>query len=219
MIEFEEGCQLTIDEIAAVMALSGRPQMVGFRTADTENMTPERLWEACCRLMRDAMMTQVGGKFRLSRELAAVMKPLCQARSVLVLTPASDLYAQMIFYLAEQVCAMKSTPFGRFVLRPLERHEMAQMLEHHLELAYPREMPEPEDQPPTLTVTAESGSRELLEGARFLLERFDPVTGQRTGWGRVREQGPRGWLQWTVNNIIECVPLTGQSLSELLQTL
>jgi hypothetical protein len=36
---------------------------------------------------------------------------------------------------------------------------------------------------------------------------------------RVLEQGPLSWLQWTVNNIIECVPLTGQSLSELLQTL
>lgn len=219
MIEFNEGCQLTMDEIAAVVSLAGKSGMVGFRRSDVENLTPERLWDACCRLMRDAMMTQADGKFRLSRELAAVMRPVCQADSVLMLTPASDLYAQMIYYAADQVCAMKRTTFGRFVLRAMERHEMVEDLEAHLELSYPDEMPEPQDQPPDMTVTAASGRGELLEGALFLLERIEPGTGLRTGWVRVLEQGMLSWLQWTENKDIGCVPLTKQALSELLQTL
>lgn len=216
---YHEGCQLTMDEIAAVMSLAGRQAMVGFRTEDVENLTPEGLWSACCRLMRDAMMTQADGKFRLSRELAEVMRPVCQARGVLMLTPRSDLYAQVIYYAADTVCAMERTPFGRCVLRAMARGEVAEALAAHLELSYPEEMPEPEDQPPVITVTAASGRGELLEGALFLLERIDPVTGQRTGWVRVLEQGPLSWLQWTESEAIGCAPLTKQALSELLQTL
>lgn len=214
MIELNEGCQLTLDEIAAVVSLSGRQSMVGFRREDLDNLTPERLWDACCCLMRDTMMTYEDGKFRLSRELAAVMRPICQADSVLVLTPASDLHAQVIYYAAERVCAMNPTPFGRFVLRSMERHELAEALEAHLEISYPEQMPE--DLPPVATVTADADTQELLEGALFLLERIDPGTGLRIGWVRVLEQGPLSWLQWTENKDIGCVPLTKQALSELL---
>lgn len=219
MIEWNEGFQMTLDEIAAVVSLSGRQGMVGFRTEEMNNLTPERLWDACCRLMRDAMMTHVDGKFRLSRELMAVMRPVCLADSVLILTPASDLYAQVIYYVADQVCAMRPTPFGRFVLRLVERHELAEALETHLDLSYPEQTAESETQPPVITVATDADTRELLEGALFLLERVEPATGQRIGWIRVMEQGALSWLQWTDNKDIGCVPLTKQALSELLQTL
>ena len=219
MSVLHEGCQLTIHEIAAVLSLSGKEAMIGFQNEDIQTVTQESMWNACCNLVRDAMMTQIDGMFRLSRELVDVMKPVCMARSILSLTPGSDGYAQLIFYSEDTVTSMERTPFGRYALMAMDREEVSDMLQEHLEIEFPETEPGEEDLPPDVTVQISEPRESLLQGARFLLEQLDIGTGQRMGWARLIEQGVLSWLQWTEKGQIQCVPLTKETLTSLLRTL
>ena len=216
---FHEGCQLTMTEVAAILSLAGKGTLFGFQTEDAQSLMADGFWNACCRLMRDSMMTQVNGKFRLSKELAEVMRPVCQAGSALVLTPGSDQHTQVIYYVADTVCAMENTGSGRCVLRAIECGEIASDLVDHVELIFPDHLPEPEEQPPMLTIVVEDSREKLLEGAVLLAERFDITAGIRTGWIRIVEQGLFSWLQWADHGMISCEPLTKEAWSGLLQTL
>ena len=133
MSVFQEGCQLNIDEIVAVMALAGKKALVGFRSEDVEQLSAQRIWEACAGLVRDAMMTQIDGKFRLCRDLMAVMQPMCQATAVVAVTPSRDQYPQQLLYRGETVTAMLPTPFGRYLLRPLAPEQVLSYLVEELE--------------------------------------------------------------------------------------
>ncbi|MBQ6839673.1 MAG: hypothetical protein IJO45_03165 [Oscillospiraceae bacterium] len=205
---------MTVEEIAAVASLAGKSRIVGFQPEEV--LTTEKLWSACCGLMGDGMLTQIDGKFRLNRELMAVMQPICQARSVVTLTPVSDLYAQLVLYNADTLTVMKKTPFGRIALTALAPKEGARMIADHMGLSEPEYLPEEEDLPPEITVNPGSSQQELLAGAQFLLERLDPETGVRTGWLRFVQQGVLSWLQWDEEEKILCQPFTMQLLSRWL---
>lgn len=205
---------MTVEEIAAVASLAGKRRLVGFQAE--EALTEEKLWSACCGLMRDGLLTQIDGKFRLSRELMAVLQPVCQAHSVVTLTPASELYAQLVFYAGDTVAVMKKTPFGRIALAALAPNEVAQTVADHMGLQEPEALPGEEDLPPELTVTPGSSQQELLSGAELLLERLDPETGTRNGWLRLVQQGVLSWLQWDEGEKLLCQPFTMRLLSRWL---
>lgn len=218
MSNYHEGCQLTLSEIAAVMSLAGKSTMVGFQSGDVESLSAEKIWSACCALMNDGMMTQIDGKFRLCRELVEVLQPMCQARTVLVLTPGSDLYAQVICYGADTVTTMVHTSYGRYLLTALGQEELAEELGDLAELSYPEQKPTEEDAAPAAPLL-EDPREVLLQGARFLLEQLDPETGRRTGWVRVLEQGLFSWIQWTDKGKLCCEPLTKEGFDKLLLAL
>lgn len=215
MSTYGESFQMTVEEIAAVASLAGKRRLVGFQAE--EALTEEKLWSACCGLMRDGLLTQIDGKFRLSRELMAVMQPVCQACSVVVLTPASELYAQLVLCAGDTVTVMKKTPFGRIALTVLAPNEVAQTVADHMGLQEPEALPGEEDLPPEMTVTPGSSQQELLSDAQFLIERLDPETGVRTGWLRFVQQGVLSWLQWDEAEKLQCQPFTTQLLSQQLK--
>lgn len=212
-----EGCLLSLDEIAAIMALSGKQNMIGFQTEEAEGLTREKLWNACCRLMADSMMTQIDGKFRMSRELVDVMRPACQARNVLAVTPASDLYPPMILWAADTVCAMKATPYGKYILIPVSRGETADVLAEEFDLSWWEIDGEKAELPPPICVAADAPREQLLEGCSVLMERLEPNTGIRLDWCRIVGAAAGGWLQWTRNDGLACAPLTRATLSDVLK--
>lgn len=218
MSHYQEGCQLRIDEIAAVMSLAGRQSIVGFQTEEIQNLTPEKVWSACCRLVRDQMMTQIDGKFRLCRELVDVMQPVCQADSILALTPASDLLPQVIYYVAERAVSMERTPYGRYILTPMGLEDIFQDLQERMEVDYPEE-PQTADAQLEIDVQREDPREKLLGSAQFVMERLDSATGVRRDWLRLIRQGMDQWLQWTQGDTVCCEALTAELLQQRLQSL
>ena len=217
MSGYHEGCQLTFDEIAAVAALAGKKTLVGFRPEEMQELTAERVWSACAGLMRDAMMTQIDGKFRLCKALVDVMQPVCEAKTILAMTPSRDQYTQQLYYGADRVAAVERSPFGRYILSALEKSELTEALEEHLELEYPREVPSQEEGELIPMPETDAPREKLLEGARFLVEQLDPETGARTEWLRVVELGLFSWVQWTANGAVCHESLTRDTLDGLLR--
>ena len=214
---YNESLQMRMEEIAAVMSLSGKKTLVGFQ--EDKQISQQKLWDACCGLMRDGMLTQIDGKFRLRRDVMAIMQPICQARSVLALTPASDLFSQLMIYAADTATVVKKTPFGYQSLTSATCKELPELLSNHLQLKDPEIETTQEDVPPEVTVTEDSSHEELLSGAQFLLERLDPETGGCTCWLRMVQQGVLSWLQWPEKGKIESIPYTAQTLQERIKAL
>lgn len=218
MKEYQEGYQLTMPEIAAIVSLSGRQALVGFPVEENEQLTAQKLTDALCGMMRDKMLTQMDGKYLLCSDLAAVMRPVCQAGSILSLLPAEDLYGQILFYLGDTITAMENTPFGRYALWSLEPRQLGQVLMDHMALTYPEVVPDGEPQQ-AITVSPDSAQEQLLADARFLVERLNGTDGRREGWLRVTQQGMDSWIQWTRQGTLACEPLTPQALNMALQEL
>lgn len=214
-----ESCQLSLTEIAAIMSLAGKKNMVGFKPKTAEKLTAEAMWNACCSLMKDGMMTQIDGKFRMCRELVEVMKPICQARAVLILTPGSDLYAQKLYYAAEQVVSMQSAVYGGYLLKAMDEADLPQEIAEHLELVFSEQQPSAEDLPPEITVQLGDSRKNLAQGSLMLLEQLNAETGERSAWIRIVEQGVFKWLQWTERGKLCCEALTRERLEKLLNLL
>lgn len=218
MSDYREGCQLSAAEITAVLSLAGKKTVVGLPETEIIALTSEKLWNACCALMRDEMLSQTDGKFCPSKALMAVMQPMCQARCVLALTPASDMYAQTIFYVGDTVSTMTRASYGRYILRPIEAKEMAEQLMEQLELSF-SEISGDGEEMPLVKVGVDEAQSELLKGAHFVVEQFHPDSGQRVGWLRLVEPGLTGWLQWTEKGGIQCEELSHESLDRLIRAL
>lgn len=218
MSNYQEGCRLKLDEIAAVLSLAGKRSVVGFQTAQIQALTPEAVWNGCCRLMQDGMMTQIDGKFRLCPELVEVMQPVCQADTILALTPASDLLPQVIYYGWHRVVCMEQTVYGSYILTPLGPEDICADLQERMELEYSEEAPG-QDAPLQIDVQREDPREKLLQAAQFVLERLDSVTGARRDWLRLVRVGMDQWLQWTQGEAICCEALTPALLQQRLQVL
>lgn len=218
MSNYQESCQLRMDEIAAVLSLAGRKSVVGFQTEDMRDLTPDKVWNGCCRLLRDEMMTQIDGKFRLCRELVDVMQPICQAGTVLALTPASDLLPQMLYYAADRITAMERTSYGRYVLTPMGPEDLFRDLQERMQIEYTEEPP-PDEAELEIDVLQNDSREKLLVSAEFVLEAVDGATGVRKNWLRLVRQGMDQWLQWTWEGALCCEALTAQLLQQRLQLL
>ncbi len=217
MSHYQEGCQLRFDEIAAVLSLAGRTSIVGFQTEEMAGLNQQVIWNACARLLRDQMMTQTEGKFRLCRELVDVMQPICQANLVLALTPKSDLLPQTIYYIADRVVSMERTAYGRYTLTPLGPEDLLCDIQDRMELEYPEEPAL--DGELEIDVQHTDTREKLLSSAVFLVEQLDGMTGARKNWLRLVRQGVDQWLQWTQGETLCCEALTKELLDKQLQAL
>lgn len=216
MSEYQESCRLRLEEIAAVLSLAGRKNLVGFRAEQL--LTREAVWNACCALLGDGLLTQTEGKFRISRELAEVMQPLCAPAAVLALTPGTDLAPQVLYYVSDRATALEQAVYGGYTLTPLGANEILQDLCDRLELEFP-DYSQEDAQPPQAAVAPEDGTQKLLAGADFVLEQLDPETGHRRNWLRVLSVGMDRWLQWTQGPGLECEALTEELLQKVVQRL
>lgn len=191
-----EGWILSREEICAIASLVGMEQFVGFTGAQDRPLQEQDLLNACCALIRDRMMTQIDGKYRLSRGLAEVMQPVCTARTVLVLTPGIRPRGRRMYYIGQGVTAMEQTLRG-FALTRLERDELADALWEHMELESEPKLPQPLPEPPA--PAGASASRDsLLRDSLCLLERLDAASGSPSGWLQLRRDN---WLEWTVGGL------------------
>lgn len=218
MSQYQEGCQLRLDEIAAVLSLAGKRSLVGFQTEEIQSLTPEKIWSACCRLVRDRMMTQIDGKFRLCPELVNVMQPVCMAEQILVLTPASDLVPQAIYYCSDRVASMECTPYGRYILAAMEPEELTGDVTERMDLSFEEESGAREAAL-EIDVQCTDSREKLLAGALFVVECLDGGTGERRGWLRLVVRGMDRWLQWTEKGTVCCEELTQALLEKHLQML
>lgn len=206
------GWKLTMEEIAAILALIGREQFVGLAESQAAQLQPQDLLNACCALVRDRMMTQVDGKYRLSRELAEVMEPVCLAKTVLMLMPGQGRRGRRMFYVGRGVTAMEQSLRG-FVLTRLEMEELPEELWESMELLPAEETPETAPVP----TVGDAAREQLIRDASFLLEKLDPNDGSRQGWLRVRRQELRDvWLEWTEGGFVRQELLSLRALTEAI---
>lgn len=199
---------LSREEICAIASLVGMKQFVGFTGTGDRPLQEQDLLNACCALIRDRMMTQIDGKYRLSRGLAEVMQPVCTARTVLVLTPGMRPRGRRMYYIGRGVTVMEQTLRG-FALTRLEPEELADALWEHMELEADPKPPEGETEPPSPAV-AYASRESLLRVSLFLLEQLDPSTGTERGWLRLRREA---WLEWTVGELVQQAPLSRNALA------
>ncbi len=144
-------------------------------------------------------MTQIDGKYRLRRELFDIMLPVYAAKTVLMLTPDSNRYSQVAYYVAERITAVEPTAFGGFSLWTMDAGELPESILDHIPLRFWNEaLPVPERAP-------EAG--ELSESV-LLLEWIDADTGLCMGKLRCVERGMESWLE-TADG---CKPLTKECL-------
>lgn len=201
-----ERLHLSMDEIAAILSMGGKKALVGFPPASGEGFTRERLWSACAGLVRDGLMTQIDGTYRLRKELFEVMQPLYAAKTALILTPADGRESQMVFYPAERITAVEPAAYGGFSLWTLDAGELGPCICDHLSLRFWDEALPVPAQPPQAGEAAKSV---------LLLERADAETGLCTGRLRCAERGMEVWLETAAG----CEPLTPETLDAGLAAL
>lgn len=218
MSHYQEGCQLRLDEIAAVLSLAGKRSLVGFQTEEIRSLTPEKVWSACCRLVGDRMMTQIDGKYRLCPELVEVMQPVCMAEQILVLTPASDLIPQVIYYCSDRVVSMVCTTYGRYILTAMEPEALSADVTERMDISFEEE-PGAQEADLEIDVQCADSRDKLLTGALFVVEQLDGTTGERRAWLRLVVRGMDRWLQWTQEDTVCCEELTDALLEKRLQAL
>lgn len=202
-----EGWKLSVEEIAAIQALSGQTQFVCLTQA--RQLQPQQLLNACCSLVKDRLMTQTNGKYRLSRELAQVMEPVCRARMILSLMPGKGRRGQRLYYVGQSVTMMEQSAQG-VVLTQLETVELADVLWECMELHPVQEQHGPAPWCPEAFADRE----QLLRGAAYLVEKLDPFTGSRLGWLRILRQAlNHEWVQWMPGRLVRQEPLDGRSFA------
>lgn len=206
---------LSLDEIAAILSLVGRERFVGLAEMQAQPLQTQDILNACCRLLQDRMMTQVDGKYRLSRALSEVVEPVCMAKTVLVLIPGRMRWERVLFYVGRGVTVLERSIRGLALTR-LDREALAEELWERVEL-------HPEDEPPDeipLPPAASTLREELMVDASFLMEAMDPDTGSRRGWIRVRRQALQdNWLEWTQDGRVCQTFLSRRALADALSSI
>lgn len=215
MSNYQEGCSLTLEEIAAILSLAGKEVLVGFQPDRLGELTPEKLISACCGLMQDQMMTCVDGKFRLRAELVRVMENLYRAGTVLAVMPSDHRCSQVIYYVADHVTAVEMQSPSRYILTPMSSGDIPGDLCERMDVQFPEKTGAGEL--PRLPEGPETESRVLLKDARFLVERLDPATGRRQAWLRLIDREEHCLLQWNCGAESCLAWLTEQSWAEQLQ--
>ncbi len=204
-----EGWILSVSEIAAILSLAGRTQFVGLTQSQPEQLRPQALLNGCCTLLRDRMLTQADGRYRLSAGLADVMEPVCTAQMVLVLFPGRGHRGRRLFHVGRSITMMEQSIRG-VILRHLEPQELSGILWENMEPCPAQIHSEAGPLPPDA-----SASRELLfRDASSLLEKQDPQTGKRLDWLRLRRQELQdAWLEWTDHGAVRQAPLNRKTFA------
>lgn len=211
MSNYREGCSLTLEEIAAILSLAGKDSLVGVQSDWAETLTGQKLVSACCALMRDKMMACIDGKFRMCHELVAVMENLCHASAVLVVTPSSNMFSQVVYYVAERVTSMEMKGKNRYVLRSMECNELPVDLAERMDVIFQEKAGN--QQVEVIPVETWDEQQVLLYEARFVIEQLDPDTGARNAWAR--QNGDL--IQWTAGGEIRSERLTESAWMRVVQ--
>lgn len=214
MSEYTEGYQLTLEELAVLFSLCGKRTMVGFRADEVSEITEEKLWSACSNLVRDGLLSQKKERYVMPRELAVLMVPVVLCKKVLVMTPGSDRFSQVIYYGDEAQTLVERSVHGGFVLSGRPRETLTEDLVERLELDCHQEVLPDASAPDT---SADGLWAALMQDAEVLLERLDLDTGSRTGWLRIIRQGIFRWIQYTEGDKVLDKPLTPENMTQLLQ--
>lgn len=213
-----EGYQLKWDEIMAVMVMAGKTEWIGLDSSET--FTEEAFWNACCSLMQDGLLTQQDGVFRLCKELADLLKPMCDATLMWGITPQDDRIAQALVYVADTaVVSVVPTGYGTYSLTAAPVGERNTILCDHMALSLPELLTEEADELSWTSCDPKASAASLLNGAQYVLEAFDIPNRCRRGWMRVVEAGVYHRLQWSRGNQSIWEPLTEEAFGRAVQTL
>lgn len=201
----QERIYLSYQELQSLLWMAGKKELFGFQAENGPLICNENVWENCCRLMADGMITQQEGKFRLRRDLHSALQPIVQAEVAWVFMIGSG--KQIIYYRAAQTAAMVKNHYGGYSVWSVENLG-EEIWEHAAE--------ELAEKFSTLTPNASTQTDVLLEDSVFLLELVDTATAIRRRWirGAQREDGMK--LEWIENDQIMVTELTEEKLKLLL---
>lgn len=217
MSEEREGFHLTIEEIAAVLAMGGKQKFVGFRGRNPGILTEERMLNACCAMLRDGIMTQIDGKFRLRRDLWEVMLPVYTADSLLLVTPADEGSRQLACYGSGPVTVVEPAVYGGYSLTAMEAGELAGQICRVLSLeCFREEIPAPQ-LPEEAGPGPDADREELLRGAVFVLEQISTDSNRRLRWLRCILVDGEPVLQWRERDETVYRLMTESCLQEALR--
>lgn len=209
MTEEYGSCLLTPHELTALAMLWGKRQLFYLGEEQDWKVTERQAWDACCQLMAAGMLTQVGGRFRMSKVLFDAVTPILTAREALVYRPETQSSPQIIYYRGEGQAALWPTAFGRYAIRPVDSAE-DELAERACRVCCGEGRPTWKEMPET-NAGEDSTAEQLWEGARFLLESVDLEQSRRRGWLRGVWNGTEPWLERTGKYGIEREPMTRQA--------
>lgn len=209
----QERIYLNFQEIQSLLIMDGKQSMFGFQAEMGQQVCKEDIWENCCRLMTDGMITQQEGKFRLHRDLYNVLRPVCKAEYAWVLMPGTGDFSQIIYYMGEGLTAMVKNTYGGYSLWNVEDltdevweyatvNEGKAILENkRLRIGLP---------------DVWEDSQSLLDDCVFLLELVETATAMRRRWIRGVKKDNTVILEWTEANRVASGKMTAEQLRMLL---
>ena len=207
---YQESMCLSLEEIMAVLSVAGKKVVSGFRQEEIDRCTPERLLEACCRMMGDKLLTVIDGKFRLCRELAAVLQPICTAKRVLAVTGGEDNSLCVTYYLSDGITAMERKAAGGFALTRVVPEGLPGDLEERLQLTL-RDREQTAFQPGS-DISWDAPHAVLASGSQCLLECLDADTAERMAWLRLSQEE----LRMAIGENVTCAAINRRTWQEML---
>ena len=206
----QDGIVLRHQELVALLALGGKRRFYCYRPEEAA-YTEEEIWSICCSLMAEQMITQIDGQFGLRQDLYDVVMPILQADRALTLYIQSK-EPSVIFYIAYEGVAVKSTIFGRYSMQAMRDEDIVEELMAHDGIHYydsiiPAQAANGLEQIPFCT------SREqLIEQSDFLITVLKPDDGKIRAWLRGVQIGLEPWLQIADANETKQMVLTRENL-------
>lgn len=210
-----DGLTLSQKELSAMLALGGKRDFYGF-LSDQDPYTEEQLWNTCCGLMSDGLMTLSGGRFQLREDLYQVVVPILDAAYVLVLWGHSG-KAEVMYYFGEHPVAVELALTGACSLRPLdEAMLLADLRERSCIQFYDPEYPVM-GKPVLPDQCLDTPVEQLLSGSDFLLTLLHMERQTVTAWLRGTRQGMEPWLETVGRSECRSSVLTEENLIRALE--
>lgn len=210
MNEYQQQYTMTMEEILAVQSLAGKNILLGLQCQASR----EALWSACCRLQAQGELRWEGERLVPGESLRQVMQPVFAANRLLVLTPGDDLSPQVLYYVAQQVTQLEANAWGSYNLTVWEPEELGEVLTQQLHLDYYPIPVQDSTQEPLPSYL--DSVQQLRNRALFVLEQFDPQSGERQQWLRGMDSAVSPWLEWCRGKTVHRDTMTRECFDRVL---
>ena len=114
----QERLLLSHRELVALLAMGGQKRFYGY-DLNRETCTREQVWNVCCELMEEGLITQTNGQFQLREDLFRVIIPLLDVKRILVFRKNRP-EPLCMYYVGSGVTEMEVTMSGQYSLRALQ---------------------------------------------------------------------------------------------------
>ena len=213
---YHDGLVLSHRELSALLALGGKMSFYGY-VPEEAGFTEDQLWNICCDLVAEGMMTERNGRFQLREDLFHVLIPLLEAEHALILR-AGKVEPEVIYYLGEHVIAVEPTTLRGYSLCALEQQDFFEDLMNRSCIAFHDVDNVAATSPPVSDFNLQATVEQMLGQGDFLLTQVSLASGRTEAGLRGSRQAAERWLEVARKDEAYAVLLTQENLRvELLR--